>query len=67
MQVTNEDLQKIKAFKLIMKKSKLDITGESAIIVGSLFNWFDNLENRFNESLKPLTPKEVKGKIKKVE
>lgn len=66
MHITNEDLQKLKAFKLIMRKSKLDITGESAILVGSLFAWFDNLENRFNDSLKPLNAKEVKDKIKKV-
>lgn len=67
MHVTNEDIKKIKAFKVIMNKSKLDIIGESAILVGSLFSWFSNLEDRFEDSLKPLDAKEKKDKITKVD
>ena len=66
MMIKEEDLKKYRAFKLIMNKSKFDITGESAIIVGSLFAWFNELEKRFEDSLKPLEPKQVKDKIKKV-
>lgn len=65
MRINESDLKHYKAFKLVMNKSKIEISGESAILVGSLFDWFNKLEKRFENDLnKP--PQEIKDKVEKL-
>lgn len=50
MQINETDLKNIKAFKNIMLKSKVELQGSTISIVSNLFDWFNNLEDRFKES-----------------
>lgn len=68
MKVDENDLRSIKALKMVLNKSKLEIEGQAVKTVASLLLWFDSVELRIEESLKnqPLKPQEKKEVIKKM-
>jgi len=69
MQINEVDLNKYRAFKSIIDGSVVELKGDAVILAASLRVWFDGLEARFEESLKPKSrpkPKPLKQPIKKV-
>ena len=62
-----EDIPKLRALKVLISKSKLELTGDAVILAASLIQWFNQLEKRAEEFLsKPLKIKEVKPPMKKI-
>ena len=62
------DLAKHKAFKTIVMQSKIEMKGDAAIMVASLFQWFNGLEDKIEKSINPppLKGKKVKPPIKEL-
>lgn len=63
MQINEKDLIYLRNFRKVIDKCKLDIEGSAVKTVASLFIWFDSLEKRMEESLKPEAPKEIKNLV----
>lgn len=41
-----EDLKKYKAMKAILHNGKFEVKGDAVLLVASLFDWFNKLENK---------------------
>lgn len=41
-----EDLKKYKAMKAILHNGKFEIKGDAILLVASLFDWYNKLENK---------------------
>jgi hypothetical protein len=61
-----EDLDKYRAFKKVVLKSKVEIFGEAAVGVASLYQWFYALEKKILDSAIPKKAAEKCKEIKNV-
>jgi len=63
-----DDLAKYKAFKKVISMSKLELRGDAAISVASLFVWFNDLEQKIDDAIKQEmlngAPKVTEGDVK---
>ena len=48
------DAAMCKAFKNIVLQGKFEVQGAAQATVGSLFQWFNDLDKRIEETLKPI-------------
>lgn len=58
--LTAEDVKVAKAFKNIVLQGKFEIKGDAVRMAGSLFAWFDNLDLRIAETIKPEPPETIR-------
>ena len=68
MKIEESDLRSLKALKVILEQSKLELQGAAVKTVASLYLWFDGLEQRMMREINtpPLKPKEKKEVVKKL-
>lgn len=60
---TQDDINKLKQFKMIVNESNLEIKGSATVMVALLFQWFDGLGAKMQQSI---DQKEVKESIKDI-
>ena len=64
--LTKEDADMCRAFKAIIHQGGFTMKGDVIIQCGTLFTWFQDLDKRIEETIKPLPlPEEKVEKAKK--
>lgn len=46
--ITKDDLKNYRAFKTLVSKTKIEVSGEAVILAASLMQWFNELEQKLS-------------------
>lgn len=61
--LNKRDVEMCRAFKGIIHKGKFEIQGEALMKVGAFFKWFEDLDKRIEETLKPTPPETIRKEV----
>lgn len=61
--LTAEDVKVAKTFKNLVLQGKFELKGDAVRMAGSLFAWFDNLDLRIAETIKPPPPETIRKEV----